>query len=206
MAFDFKFGQDRDSAPGGGLRLRLKKNAALTGEVRDPAALGFVVAVRVVRLMVLWIVVFFVDRAYQESYVQRVLVDDGPASAGDGGGGLQDRDAGGSPPPRLWTLPAAALAIEAGVVLLMSSVLFLLNARFKAPNNAFVVDAPLFRRLAADYAATTAVIAAVGTAAAAVAQDARLFRYRDDGLRGIRAFCTMFVLIAFAVLLLTPFF
>ena len=194
-----------DGPSSDGFKLRIK-HRPLPGEVWDTPCLGILIAVRFVRAMVLWIVIFFVDRAYQESYVQRVLVDSSPPPApGDpleaeeGGGGID-----GMPPPKLWTLPAAALALEAGVVLLLSSLLFMLNARFKQPQNAFVVDQSLLRRLAADYAATTAVILLLGTAFAAVAQDERLFRYREDGLRGIRAYSTLFLLIALAVLGLSP--
>ena len=53
-------------------KLRLKHRPDI-GEVRDVPALGIVVITRFIRVMVLWIVVFFVDRAYQEAYVQNVL-------------------------------------------------------------------------------------------------------------------------------------
>lgn len=187
---------DRPSAEG--FKLRLKHRPDI-GEVRDVPALGIVVIVRFIRVMVLWIVVFFVDRAYQEAYVQSVLVEGG----GDGEAGDAGHDDGPAP-PRLWTLPLAAFAIEAGILLLFSSVLFMLNARFKQSGNAFVVDGTLMRRLASDYAVTTAVMLLLGTAFAAVSQDGRLFRYREDGLRGIRAFSTLFIMVSFAVLGLSP--
>ncbi|OYV74674.1 MAG: hypothetical protein B7Z66_15670 [Chromatiales bacterium 21-64-14] len=188
-----------DGAPTSeGFKLRIKFRPDI-GEVRDAPALGFVVAVRFVRAMVLWIVLYFVDRAYQESYVQRVLVDGGGDGDGDGGGGQQ-----GQPPPRLWTLPLMALSLEVAILAMLSAVLFMLNARFKSPSNAFVIDGKLLRRLLLDYAATTAVILLLGSAFASVAQDDTLFRYREDGLRGIRAYSTMFLLVAFAVLGLSP--
>ena len=160
----------------------------LNGEVRDGAALGVVAAVRVVRTMVLWIALYFVDRAYQEAYVQRVLVGD------DG----DDGDRGD--PPRLWTIAAAALAIEAVILAMLGVILFLLSARFKSPKNSFLIDGPLLRRLAVDYAGTTTVLLLLGAAMGAVTQDTRNFRYREDGLRGIRALCVALLLVAFVVI------
>jgi hypothetical protein len=140
----------------------------LEGAVRDGAAAGVVIGVRLVRVMVLWIAYYFVDRAYQASFVQRTVVD-------------------GEEPPALWTIPIAAFAIEAAIFALVLGMLFLLKARFKTPTNTFVIDGPLLSRLAADYALTTAVSLAVCGGTGLVAQDRRHFRYRDDGLRGIRA-------------------
>jgi hypothetical protein len=140
----------------------------LEGAVRDGAAAGVVIGVRIVRVMVLWIAYYFVDRAYQASFVQRTVVD-------------------GEEPPALWTIPIAAFAIEAAIFALVLGMLFLLKARFKTPTNTFVIDGPLLSRLATDYALTTAVSLAVCGGTGLVAQDRRHFRYRDDGLRGIRA-------------------
>lgn len=206
-----------------GRKLRLKLDHA-PGEVRDAPSVGITLAVRFVRAMVLWIVVFFVDRAYQESYVQRVLIDSAPAP---GPGELADAPApvptavapqspktspgkvadappdtlpAGRPPPKLWTLPAAVLALEAMIMGLLSTVLLMLYARFKSDDNAFVIDRAFLRRVAADYAKTSLLILLLGTAFAKVAQDDRLFRYRDDGIRGIRAFSTMFLLVSLAIL------
>ena len=171
-----------DGTSGEGMKIRFERKPPI-GEVRDGAAFGFVVAVRLVRIMVLWIALYFVDRAFQESYVQRVLVEDRRK------------------PPRLWTIAAAALAIEGVVLLLLSAILFLLHSRFKTAENAFVIDGPLLRRLGADYAVTTGIILSLGTAMGVVSADPKNFRYRDDGMRGIRAMCTMLLLVAVAVLL-----
>jgi hypothetical protein len=147
-------------------------------EVRDGAALAVVVAFKVVRIMLLWIALYFVDRAYQSAYVQRVLVD------------------GKDPRCDLWTLVLAALAIEAVVLGLLLGLLMLVKARFKSDDNTFVLDGALMRRLLVGYASSTAVVATLGAALGVAVQDARNFRYKEDGLRGIRALSVMLLLVS----------
>ena len=154
------------------------------GSVRDVSAVSILVAFKLVRFMVLWIALFFIDRAYQATYMQRVIVEER------------------SPPP-LWTVMAAALAVEAAFALLLLGALALLGTRFKRPGNTFVLDAPLMSMLLADYFRTTAVMLAVGTALGACAQSARHFRYGEDGMRGIRALCIALLLVS-AVVLAAP--
>lgn len=149
-----------------------------TPGVRDRATYAITAVFRVVRVMLLWIALYFVDRAYQSAYVQRVLVD------------------GKEPSCNLWTLVLAALAIEASVLLLLLGLAFLLKVRFKSADNTFVVDGALLGSLAADYALSTSIVAAVGAGLGVAVQDVRNFRFRDDGLRGIRALSSMLLLVA----------
>ena len=155
------------------------------GVVRDGTTLGIVMTVRLVRVMVLWIAFYFVDRAYQSAYLQQTLVD-------------------GREPPPMWTIPFAAFAIEAFVYALVFLLLTLLYVRFKSVNNTFVIDGPLLARLAREYFATTAVSLAVCAGLGAVAQDRQYFRYKEDGLRGIRALSLMMLIVSAVTLNLFP--
>ena len=167
---------------------KLRLVAVQKREVRDLTSHAIVTAFKVIRVMLLWVALYFVDRAYQGAYVQRVLVE-----------GLEPRC-------DLWTLVFAALAIEAVVLALLFGLLVLLKDRFKSSENTFVVDAPLLRRLATGYATSTAVIAALGALLGVVVQDARHFRYREDGLRGIRALSLMVLLLGAITLTVSPFY
>jgi len=161
----------------GGSEGRRATVVPLKGAVRDGASHGVVTVVRLVRTMVLWIAFYFVERAYQSSYLQQTFVD-------------------GREPPPMWTVPFAAFAIEAFLYALMFLLLTLLYARFKSDSNTFVIDGPLLSQLAREYFATTGVALAVCACVGGVAEKRQYFRYREDGLRGIRAVSLMMFLVS----------
>lgn len=167
----------------GGLltNLRQDKRRPIQGSVKDATTLTVLTVFKLIRFLILWIALYFVDRAFQAAYLTRVMVED-------------------RPPPPLWSVMAAALMIEAAFALMVIGGLALLRGRFKRPDNTFVLDGPMISALLADYFATTAVLLALGTALGAVAQSRRHLRYGEDGMRGIRALCAALLLVSAVVI------
>ena len=153
------------------------------GSVKDGVTYGVLAAFKIFRIMVLWIALYFVDRAYQANYLNRTMVE--------------NKD-----PPSLLPLTAAALAIEAVFALIYIGFISILSGRFKKDNNTFAIDGPLISALWASYLQSTLVILALGTALGAVAQSRSNLRYGEDGMRGIRALCTAILLIAVVIIVI----
>lgn len=141
---------------------------------------------KLVRAMVLWVALYVVEKVYQDSYVQAVLVED-------------------RKPPDLALVVVYAVAVEGSVMLLVLLVLALLKAKYKTPSNTFVIDDRLLVAAAVDYLVSTGAILAIGAALGAAAQNGRLFRYRHDGLRAVRALCNL-LLYTSLVVLAVPFY
>lgn len=175
------------ASPGGATSqaalLRTDKRRPVPGAVVDGTTVAVSTVFKLVRIMILWIALYFVDRAYQAAFLNRVMIED-------------------RPPPPLWSVMAAALAIEAAFALMVIGGLALLRARFKRPDNTFVLDGPVISALLADYLASTVVLLALGTALGAVAQSRRHLRYKEDGMRGIRALCAALLLVSVVVIAL----
>jgi hypothetical protein len=127
---------------------------------------------KLARVMVLWIALYIMEKVYQESYVQKVYVN-------------------GGKPPELVPLVLYAVLIDAFVMSLVLLIVFLVKGKYKRDDNTFIIDGALVKVLAVDYAVCTAVIVAIVSLLSHAAQNASLFRYSHDGLRGVRAVCTM---------------
>ena len=145
-------------------------------------------AVKLWRAMVLWICLYVVEKVYQDEFVHKVLAGDGDAR-----------------PPSLSLVIAYAVGAEAVAMLLLVAVLALLMAKYKTRDSTFVIDNRFMVLLFVDYALTTSTMVTLGVAVAKQVQDGRLFRYRDDGLRGIRALCTLLLQLSAVVLALPVF-
>lgn len=136
--------------------------------------------VKLVRAMVLWISLFVVEKVFQDSYVQQVLVQDGK-------------------PPNLSMVIVYAVAVEGAVMMLLLAVLWLLMARYKTSNNTFVLDGRALVLCAFDYLASASAVLSLGALLGDAAQNGRLFRYRHDGLRTIRALCNLLLGVSLVV-------
>lgn len=187
--------------------------------------LAILYAVRVARLMVLWVALYLVDKVYQDAYVQYLARADDAAGT-DGGDSDPDaetvksgksgksgkdsdraRRSNGrvSDPPSLLPVIVFALGMEAVVMLVL--VVALNAARYvhdPSGSNAYMIDGALLAALATDYALTTVLLLGVGLGVAATVQNVRLFRYREDGMRGIRALSTALLLCAAALFVAMP--
>ena len=158
------------------------KRRPVPGSVTDGVSYGVLTAFKIVRIMVLWIALYFVDRAYQSAYLSRVMVE-------------------GASPPSLLTVAAAALAIEAVFAAAFVGLIWMLSGRFKNDHNTFALDAPLISTMWQHYLQSTIVILALGTAFGAVAQSRKNLRYGEDGMRGIRALCTAIMLVSIVIIM-----
>ena len=147
----------------------------------DLAAAFVINTLKVARIMVLWIALYLMDKVFQDAFVQQTLVN--------------DKD----PPDLRWLVPCALL-IDTVAIGAMCVVLLLLRAMFQEGGRTFVIDKALVRLVAFDFACSSALILALGVALAHVAQDATLLRYRDVGLRGIRAFSELVLMLAMVVI------
>ena len=133
--------------------------------------------VKVIRFMALWVGIYLMDKVWRDMYVQSVV----------------DAGENGAPrPPSMRTLILAALGVELVFLCALVICVRLLDAAFGGgKGTSFVLDACFIRLVIIDYVATTALIIALAMALTSVAQNCKLFRYADDGLRGIRATCTL---------------
>lgn len=137
------------------------------------------------RLMMLWIGLWVADKVYQTRYVSTVYLER-------------------SPPPTMVGIVATALAIETISIVFILLIMGLLKTQFKQAGNSFVIDSGLFTLVAGDYILTSALFFAMGAAVAGTAGSRRLFRYGEDGLRGIRAVSLAMLGIAVTVIFLLP--
>lgn len=138
--------------------------------MKDSILAVCVYAVKLVRFMVLWVALFVTEKVYQDSYVSSVLIRD-------------------KPPPDLRPLVMYALIVDFVVFGFILMLITLLRAQ--NPSKTYVLDGYLVNALCIDYIASTLVIALIGTGLAIVVQDQAILRYRDDGLRSIRALGTL---------------
>lgn len=173
--------------------MMIRRHSSDVAEVRDTPALVISIFVKVVRVLFLWIIFYFVDRAYQAMYVENVLGKDVDAIAA-----MDLR-------PRLWTMMPLVLAIEAVVLVAVLLILLALKKKFDEPGNTFVIDASLIRRIVKEYLLSVLVIMPIGIAFGYVMQHCKELRYRDDGLRGIRAQAILlFIMSAIVIFTFVP--
>lgn len=153
--------------------------------VVDAPVVMILYIIKLVRFMTLWIALYIADKVFQARYVSDVLFE-------------------GASPPTLVGLLATALAIEAVALLFIVVIMSLFKNHNKRVNNAYLIDRGLMTLVAGDYIITTAVFFALGIALCATASERKLFRYGEDGLRGIRAVSVALLGMAFVVILLLP--
>lgn len=142
--------------------------------------------VKLARVMMLWIALYLTEKLFQDAYVQKVWLQE-------------------DSPPSLLPLAPIALGMEAVGFAVMVAVLVLVRMWCKRPDNTFIIDASLIRKVVADYVGSLPALLAMGILLALVVQQKRTLRYADDGVRGIRALAGM-LLAMYAVLLAMPFF
>lgn len=168
-------------------------SAMCCGHRSDPTVVGALYAFKAARFLSLWVALFTVDKLWRDAVVQSV-VDSSTV----------DPAATPKPPSMRWIM-AAALGLELVVLLVLVFVLAGLNALLGGAGARWALDACFLRLLVADYVITSAVLVVLGVLVASVAEDRKLFRYGDDGMRGVRATTTMLWLLTGPVLLLPAF-
>jgi hypothetical protein len=152
--------------------------------MRDAPTVFALHGIKLVRVAAVWLALFVAERVYLDLYVQRTLVR------------------GGAPPP-LYGLVLLAVGLEALAALAGGLLLAFAATVYRRLSPALVLDGQLLRLALKDYAWTTAAFLAAALLLARVVQGSRALRYRDDGMRAIRAFSVMLLPVA-AVLLSLP--
>lgn len=138
--------------------------------MNDGIVTACVYTIKLVRFLVLWIALFVTEKVFQDDYVSRVLIRDGA-------------------PPDLRPLVVYALLVDFVFFTFIMLVIQLLRAQ--NPDRNYAIDGNLVSVLMVDYVASSVVFGVVGWSIAAVVQDRKILRYRDDGLRSIRALGTL---------------
>lgn len=138
------------------------------------------------RFFAMWLAIYLVEKVYLQRYLAEVY--------------LADRR-----PPSLTRFAVWCAAVEALAFLFVLATLYSMYALYKGDDNAFVIDRPLLGALLADWAYSTALFVCGGVIAALVVQNCKLFRYKHDGARGVRALAAT-LLNLFAVLMAAPFY
>lgn len=165
----------------------------------DWGSRSFLIAMKLLRWNVFWFAVYVACKAYQDKYVEKVLLGEQDTRT------RAHEPADARPPPDLMSFVIYALALDLGICLLIATIVALVVAKFKAPDNTFILDWPLLQLAGFDYAMSTATLALLGVLLARVVQKPGIFRYREDGLRGIRAFSEV-LLFSSAVVIAVPYY
>ena len=149
----------------------------------DRATHTAVISMKLLRCLALWLGVWLADKVAQDAYVERVLV-------------------AGASPPGLGTMVLVVSAVDASVT--ATALLFMILAAkvYLRGGPTFVVDAPLVRLVALDAFATGALFVGLALWLGRVVESSPGLRYRDDGLRAVRAFSTMLLALGVIVVFL----
>lgn len=150
----------------------------------DGIVAACVYTAKLVRFLMLWIALFVTEKVYQDAYVSSVLI--------------RDRT-----PPDLRPVVVYALLVDFVFFTFMLFVIQLLRAQDRG--RTYAIDGYLVSALVVDYVGSTIVLGIVGWGVATVVQDREILRYRDDGLRSIRALGTL-LLYGALVTLLVPYY
>lgn len=152
----------------------------------DAKTAGVMYAIKAYRVLTLWFITSVMEKVFLENYLRRTFVEHGR-------------------PPDFSQLVTVSWAVEFFALAVPMFILSLLYLRYKAHDNAFVVDSHLLSSVVFDYLLSSALFVSIGLIIARRVQDENLFRYKHDGMRGIRAGTLMFFR-ASIVVILVPFY
>jgi len=110
-----------------------------------------------------------------------------------------------STPPDLRYFVLMAVIIDAIICSFMFAILASLSSYISNSRQNAGLDMQVVKMLSMDYMVGTLVIGLMGVAVANQVQNDKLLRYRDMGLRGIRAFGELF-LYAAAIIIVVPYY
>lgn len=146
---------------------------------------------KLIRILTLWTAVFFTDKIFQDKFINQVYYD------------IQNENSDRRYPNLhhfIW------------VVILIDMVLFglILLASFSAAmfvektsmNSMFVIDTQLLRLIFIDFLMSIIVIFVLGYILADTIQKMHQLRFKDVGIRGIRAYSTLIIFVNIVVMLI----
>jgi len=126
-----------------------------------------------IHVMILWIIVYFMSRAYEAHYTQNVLIHDKENS-------------------NLYTFTLSAVIVDAAIYLvLIGTILGFLYITFKTDSNSYIIDKTFLYSFVTSYILFAVLLIVIGTAYAAIITNKHRFHFKTDGLRGIRALSTL---------------
>jgi hypothetical protein len=108
-------------------------------------------------------------------------------------------------PPNIYNMLGILVLIDIGFTLFLLTVLVLLMYINNTPDNSFIINPNLITTFLIDYSVFMVFLSLVTLIIGNIIQMKRYFRYKTEGLRGIRAFKDIILGIAFALTLI-PFF
>ena len=137
----------------------------------DNAINAAAVVAKVFRAMTLWMAIYFATKIYQDRFMHRMYTQNGRKG-----------------PPDLRTFVVVVLAMDAIFFGLLFGMFALMCIYTTSRGSTFAFDGEVMRILANEYLITDVVLLGIGISLAGTVQNERLLRYKDMGLRGIRAF------------------
>jgi hypothetical protein len=112
---------------------------------------------------------YLAEKLFSEMYMKRVY----------GGGGS---------PPDILVYLGLTIALNTAFLVFMLTILLLIMYIFKDPTNTFVIDFQLIVKFLIDYGITVAITGLVGILVGSTIEKKKYFRYKTEGLRGVRAY------------------
>ena len=141
---------------------------------------------KIVHYLVLLGALFLTEKLFSEMYMKRVYAEN-------------------SDPPDILVMLGIFLAIDAGFMLFLITILLLLMYIFKTDSDSSIFNGNLIKSFLGDFALFISVVAIISAIIGHVIQQKRYFRYKTEGLRGIRAYKDIIAAIA-GIITLVPFF
>jgi len=152
----------------------------------DAKTAGVMYAIKTYRILTLWFIVSMMEKVFLENFLRNTYINQGP-------------------PPDFAQFVTVCWATEFFALAVPFFVLSLLYVRYKAFDNSFIIDMQLIFMALLDYVMSSILLVSIGLVVAGRIQDGDLFRYRHDGMRGIRAGALIFFRVSLVVILV-PFY
>lgn len=141
---------------------------------------------KIIHYCFILLVMFLTEKIFSEMYMKAVY--------GKGGD-----------PPDILTFIGIFLGLDVAMVLFMLTVLVMIMYLFKNTSNTFVINPHLLKNFIIDYIMSIVIITLFGIIVGMTIQKKRYFRYKTEGLRGIRALKEIVMSLA-AIIIVIPFF
>jgi hypothetical protein len=159
----------------------------------DPATNVIVCAIKLVRILTLWISIYFTEKIFQDKFVQQVYY--GKSTSTD----EKIR------PPDIRYFMGVVLLIDAVAYGLFLCMLFSVSRYVIASSicgQVFTIDNSIFLGVLGDYIASSTILIILGVLLSNTIQNEKHLRYNDLGVRGIRAFSELILFLSIIVTLI----
>ncbi len=141
---------------------------------------------KVVHFCMILVALFLSEKIFSEMYMKKVYA--------------QNAD-----PPDLLYFLGIFIAVDAGFILFLITILLLVMFIFKTPVNDFVINGELIKAFLLDYVMYIILLAILAIIIGSIIQKKKYFRYKTEGLRAARAYKEILTSLA-GILLIVPYF